>query len=261
MRYAEYTMKMQPNTTQVPNHILDDLMPLLSGTETKVLLVVVRQTLGWQADAETGRRKEQDWISGRYFTTRTGASARAITAAVDRLVKIGAIEIVNSEGKSMENSQSRQMEGGRLFYRLVTRKLGLFDRQTLAKNTKGLAKIAEGVSKNVPPQKLPTTKETLSTKETITKGEAQPPSAREFFESKEQQRQLAEYLISKGSTLGAAEEEVRKFVNYWTEPNKRGTAVRWEVERFFDLRRRIVTWIGKANEYGKKQKSKVGFMD
>lgn len=54
--------KVIPNTTQVPNVILDEWMPKLKDIELRVLLVVVRQTLGWLENAETGTRKEKDWI-------------------------------------------------------------------------------------------------------------------------------------------------------------------------------------------------------
>lgn len=32
------------------------------------------------------------------------------------------------------------------------------------------------------------------------------------------------------------------FVSYWTEPNKSGTKQRWELERTFDVTRRLATW-------------------
>ena len=52
-----------PNTTQVPNFVLDELLPTLSDVELRIVLIVTRQTLGWVEDKETGRRKDRDWIS------------------------------------------------------------------------------------------------------------------------------------------------------------------------------------------------------
>jgi hypothetical protein len=39
------------------------------------------------------------------------------------------------------------------------------------------------------------------------------------------------------------------FLEYWTEPNKNGK-LRYELEKFFDAKRRINTWIKNKNTYG-----------
>jgi hypothetical protein len=39
------------------------------------------------------------------------------------------------------------------------------------------------------------------------------------------------------------------FLEYWTEPNKNGK-LRYELEKFFDAKRRINTWIKNKNNYG-----------
>jgi hypothetical protein len=46
------TAKLLPNTTQIPNVLIDELMPTLSGTEFKVLMVIARQTYGWHKDSD-----------------------------------------------------------------------------------------------------------------------------------------------------------------------------------------------------------------
>lgn len=38
--------------------------------------------------------------------------------------------------------------------------------------------------------------------------------------------------------------ELTKFVNYWTELNKSGTKQRWELEKVFEVQRRLATWFG-----------------
>jgi hypothetical protein len=35
---------------------------------------------------------------------------------------------------------------------------------------------------------------------------------------------------------------LQKFCNYWTEKNKSGTKMRWELERVFEINRRLATW-------------------
>lgn len=78
-----------PNTTQVPNHVLDHWMAELSGAEFKVLLYIVRRTFGFQ--------KESDSISisqivsgittrdGRVLDKGTGLSRKAVTLALKAL--------------------------------------------------------------------------------------------------------------------------------------------------------------------------------
>lgn len=36
---------------------------------------------------------------------------------------------------------------------------------------------------------------------------------------------------------------IKEFFEYWSELNKSGTKMRWESEKFFDLNRRMVTWL------------------
>lgn len=48
--------------------------------------------------------------------------------------------------------------------------------------------------------------------------------------------------------------ELDKFVNYWTELNKSGTKQRWELEKTFEVQRRLATWFGRVK--GVKQNEK-----
>ena len=74
-------------TTPVPNVLFDVYLKQLKGAELKVLLIIIRQTLGW-ADTKTKLgRKEKDWISGSQLHLKTGISRRAISIAIDGLVK------------------------------------------------------------------------------------------------------------------------------------------------------------------------------
>jgi hypothetical protein len=46
-------------------------------------------------------------------------------------------------------------------------------------------------------------------------------------------------------------EMLQKFVNYWTEPNKSKTKMRFELEKVFDIKRRLVTWVSRDNSFTK----------
>lgn len=49
-------------------------------------------------------------------------------------------------------------------------------------------------------------------------------------------------------------EMLANFYNYWTEPNKSNTKLRFENEKFWDLNRRLSTWVGKEKSFAKKEK-------
>ena len=102
------------NYTKVPNSVFEHLN--LSEKELKVLLVVVRQVLGWK-DPNTGRTKERDWISQRYYCMRTGLSNRSVSTAIDELVQKGMIIATNRGGQELKRKEERRMQE-RIYYSL-----------------------------------------------------------------------------------------------------------------------------------------------
>ena len=73
--------KFIPNFLQVPNVVIDELLPDLTGAELKCYLVVIRKTKGWN--------KESDNISISQFMKATGLSNSAVIKACESLVKYG----------------------------------------------------------------------------------------------------------------------------------------------------------------------------
>jgi hypothetical protein len=57
---------------------------------------------------------------------------------------------------------------------------------------------------------------------------------------------LLEDIQTFKSELG---DEYDNFIMYWTEPNKNGK-LRYELEKFFDIKRRVNTWLQNKNKYG-----------
>lgn len=72
-----------PNSFQVPNAIIDEVMADLSGAELKCYLAILRKTKGWG--------KESDAISVTQLMDVTGLSNRAVIDACNRLVEINLI--------------------------------------------------------------------------------------------------------------------------------------------------------------------------
>ncbi len=85
--------------TKVPDVILDSWMARLSGAELKIILTIIRQTIGWNKDI--------DRISHSQFIKKTGLSQRAITQAIQSLEKQNLIHITDPFGKPLSPPQRR----------------------------------------------------------------------------------------------------------------------------------------------------------
>jgi len=55
--------------------------------------------------------------------------------------------------------------------------------------------------------------------------------------------------------------ELDKFVNYWTELNKSGTRERWELEKVFEVQRRLATWLSRTHQFNPEKKSRVAVIN
>ncbi len=161
-----------PNTTQVPNFVLDELLPTLSDVELRIVLIVTRQTLGWVEDKETGRRKERDWISRYQLQKKTGKSGYRISKAIDSLIRGRVIEAYSEKGELLDTADKRAKVGGKIYYRLQTQQQSLFSRQNRPRTkSAGAGSFKETPQKflypaqKVPPTNSAPTKETFSTKD------------------------------------------------------------------------------------------------
>lgn len=73
-------------------------------------------------------------------------------------------------------------------------------------------------------------------------------NAKDFFSLGESYQKVRAYLAER-IPPEIVDEELNKFVLYWTEPNSTGKRVRWEQEKVFEVRRRITTWFNKVKNY------------
>lgn len=60
---------------------------------------------------------------------------------------------------------------------------------------------------------------------------------------------MLQTFVKAGAEEEAVRREFRKFWTYWTEPNKSGTKQRWQLQPTFDIKRRLVTWMERAQKY------------
>ncbi len=52
--------------------------------------------------------------------------------------------------------------------------------------------------------------------------------------------------------------EVNKFNAYWSEPNKAGTKMRWQMQKTFEVKRRLATWFGNVKDRAIKNNTPRG---
>lgn len=93
--------------TQVPNFLFDTLLPKLTESELKILLVVIRQTIGW-LDKRTGKRKVRDRISIGQFVKKTGLSKRTINNSIQSLVLKQLLEITDFKENKLDKPCQRK---------------------------------------------------------------------------------------------------------------------------------------------------------
>jgi len=79
--------------------------------------------------------------------------------------------------------------------------------------------------------------------------------SREFFSKKEKQDELA-FKISeeKRIPIENVNNEIIKFVSYWTEKNKNGTRELWETKPTFEVSRRLISWFGNVHTFSPPKK-------
>ncbi len=117
---------IQSSYTPIPNVLLDEVMPTLSGSEWQLLCVILRQTQGWH-DPVTGRRKTSDWLSHKQLKARTGRGSDAICHAIESLVRKGHIKVKDEKGTLLSTAHERRRSGSRLFYGLGLALLSHFE--------------------------------------------------------------------------------------------------------------------------------------
>lgn len=60
---------------------------------------------------------------------------------------------------------------------------------------------------------------------------------------------LIPYVISRGGIYEP--EMIRRFFNYWTEKNKSGTKMRFEMEKTWETQRRLITWNNNEKQFNR----------
>jgi len=90
--------------------------------------------------------------------------------------------------------------------------------------------------------------------------ERTPSQEMNFFLTDEEYPKKIAKQLSRKSTFSYEQvlSELKNFASYWTELNGSGTKQRWEIQKTFQLKRRLGTWFKNVGKFNKK--SKVTFI-
>lgn len=227
----------------------------LSGSEIRILWVVMRKTWGW---VNGNKRKDFDKISLSQFTLSTQMKQANVVRSLKMLIEKNII-LKTNRGYGINQDYSLWIVEKRL--------------QRLPSSLQA-SSLQASSQKEVNSSLLTTKSSSLLTtykrkKETNTKEIGNTPSknARTFFtgisnlmervESEEatNTKLFLQSLEAKytGVEKGLIWNEIKKFYLYWTEKNATGTKERWQKQDVFEVDRRLVTWFGKINEFKRSE--------
>lgn len=95
-----------------------DILSELKPSTVVVLLIVLRQTLGW-TDKQTGWRKEREWISQSQLALRSGLNRETVGIAVQALIGHGLVRAETEDEEPLHDPKARRRNRGRIYYRPV----------------------------------------------------------------------------------------------------------------------------------------------
>lgn len=73
--------------------------------------------------------------------------------------------------------------------------------------------------------------------------------ARVFFSTRPERDRVAAEFSEKGYPLEWLQQEIQKFYVYWTEPTPNGKKHRWQLQKTFEVRRRLATWLMNTTKF------------
>lgn len=82
------------------------------------------------------------------------------------------------------------------------------------------------------------------------------PTKKELITDEEKSK-LIELLVSKKMDREFATSEIEKFISYWTELNHSKTKQRWQMEKTFEVNKRLATWFNNIKKFNGGTNAKI----
>lgn len=72
----------------------------------------------------------------------------------------------------------------------------------------------------------------------------------EFFTNSDKRNEVANaFSVQSGLNLHKVQDEIQNFLNYWTEQSQNGKKERWQLQKTFDVKLRLMTWFRNSGKY------------
>lgn len=82
--------------------------------------------------------------------------------------------------------------------------------------------------------------------------------AESFFAEEGDREEIIKSISRKyNAPIESIRSEINKFVFYWTEPNGSGKKLRWQMQKTFDVKRRLFTWLGNVRSLQSSGKNNI----
>ena len=193
-----------------------------------MLDVIIRKTYGFH--------KKQDRIALSQFSQLTGLCGKSVCRAINKLIKMDiVIKISSSEGNIYVFQKDHD-------------KWKPVAKVPVAEKPVAVSAVASGNIATKPVAILPVTKERNIYIQKIEKP-LPKDRAKDFFLKGESYEKALLFLTDKGVPEMSARKEFDKFISYWTESNSTGKKQRWEMEKTFEVNRRLGLWLSKVNQF------------
>lgn len=187
------------------------------------------------------------WPSHASIAQNLGMTKRTVIRSIDNLVKKGLVEVKRGGGSATnEYSLTEGVVTKSHHPSVVTISHPTSDRKSLGPVTE--SHTNRTVEKNIEKNSQLTPSQEMQ----------------EFVNSIDDTGQgndvidrVEQWLTTKGFSEWSSRQEIRKFHAYWTELNKSGTKQRWQLERTFELKRRLNTWMTNAQKFSRGESAPV----
>lgn len=195
----------------------------LSGYESRILWVVWRRTYCWH--------KKSEIIKFDMFRSATGLFDSHISRTIKKLVNRNILTKNGNSYSFQKDYQKWQVELPKMV-------------STVTKNGKSTYQKSASVASPKETIKRNLLKETIKRKELLTQ---------------EERKNVSFLLVEKGMDTTLVENELSKFISYWTELNHAGTKQRWQMEKTFEVNKRLTNWFNNISKFGGQSgKSRLG---
>jgi phage replication O-like protein O len=222
--------------TAIANELFDALCSIrVNGEARQVLDVIFRKTYGFN--------KKEDRIALSQFVENTGMSKPKVCRSINKLKDMNLIVVTKKENDDNIFRVNKDYVTWRALPKKETIKS--FPKKEIIVPQKGKASFPKkGHTKDN------TTKDNTKEREMQLPPATTPSDeARDFFSKGDSYKKTFDWLKTKTTDEKLITLELNKFILYWTEKNSTGRKERWQMEKTFEVRRRLATWLTRVKQF------------